>query len=210
MLSSLTLWPVWALAAGALVVAPVSVGVGWGLQRSAQAFTGRPVALGWMVGGAFLVLLGAPLLPMNGLWSTALLGWTLVVLAAVDIQVLRLPDRLTWPLALAGLAFAGGRAPLAERLVGCVIGFAGLALVDRAYVRLRGRQGVGLGDAKLFGAAGAWLGWRALPGVLLIACAAGLVWVACRLLRRGRGSMGAAIPFGPALALAFWLQWLSG
>ena len=66
--------------------------------------------------------------------------------------------------------------------------------------------GRGLGDAKLFSAAGAWLGWQVLPSALLLTCAGGLVWAALRILR-GR-SAADALPLGPPMALAFWLLWL--
>ena len=74
------------------------------------------------------------------------------------------------------------------------------------YRRLRGREGMGLGDAKLLGAAGAWVGWQGLAGVLLIAAVTGLATAV--VLRRT--SLSDALPFGPFLALGIWLTWLYG
>jgi leader peptidase (prepilin peptidase) / N-methyltransferase len=72
------------------------------------------------------------------------------------------------------------------------------------YFRRYGQEGLGLGDAKLFAAAGAWLGWQALPMALLIAAVSGLV-VALAL---GKTARATPLPFGPALALGFWVTWL--
>jgi leader peptidase (prepilin peptidase)/N-methyltransferase len=85
-----------------------------------------------------------------------------------------------------------------------------LAGARAAYRRLRGVEGLGLGDAKLLAAAGAWLGPAGLPSTMLIACAAALAHAA--LLARGGSGVGwrTPIPLGPALALGFWITWLHG
>ncbi len=69
------------------------------------------------------------------------------------------------------------------------------------YRQLRGRDGLGLGDAKLLAAAGAWLGVESLPWLLLIAALLGL---AMALVRAGPLRAETAVPFGPPLALSFW------
>lgn len=131
----------------------------------------------------------------------ATFGWLLLALAAIDFRAFWLPDALTAALALAGLAF--GAPPLADRLIGGVAGFAALWLVAAGYRRLRGRAGLGGGDAKLFGAIGLWLGWRALPGVLLVAC---LIGLAVALARRMRA--GDRLPLGTLLAAGAFAAWL--
>ena len=153
----------------------------------------------------------------------------LLVLASVDLATFRLPDLLTLPMAAAGLLLAGvsgarvggatfegprlgeprfGEAAFGAHLAGLVIGYGAIAAVGWAFERLRGRRGIGLGDAKLFAAAGAWLGWAALPSVMLVACALGLAGFALAVLRRGRGALSQAVPFGPALCGGTWLVWL--
>ncbi len=75
---------------------------------------------------------------------------------------------------------------------------------------MRGREGLGRGDAKLLAAGGAWLGWEALPWVVLLAAVLGL---ALALLQRARGmalTRETALPFGPSLALAIWIVRLHG
>ena len=58
--------------------------------------------------------------------------------------------------------------------------------------------------------AGAWLGWQALPYVILLACAVGMTWVGVAALRRGKEALAERIPFGVALCLAIWIIWLYG
>ncbi|MEH0196566.1 A24 family peptidase [Caulobacter sp. CCNWLY153] len=139
--------------------------------------------------------------------SIALLG-VLLALALVDLTVLRLPDLLTLPLAGSGVAWAVvvGE-PVVPRLIGAVAGYSAIALLARAYRRWRGREGVGLGDAKLLAAGGAWLGWQALPLVVLLGCALALSWSGARVVGRGVASLAAPLAFGPALAAGIWIVW---
>ncbi|MGK6320190.1 prepilin peptidase [Sphingomonas sp. DT-204] len=131
----------------------------------------------------------------------ALFGWLLLALAVIDLRAFWLPNELTAALALSGAIL--GQPPLAGRLVGGVAGFAALWLVAAGYRRWRGREGLGGGDAKLFGAIGLWLGWRTLPAVLLIACLLGL---AVALVRRMRSTD--RLPLGTLLAAGAFLAWL--
>lgn len=141
----------------------------------------------------------------------ALFGWLLLTLALLDLRHFWLPDRLTMVLALAGLVvgLAGLPPDLADRLIGGVAGFLLLEAVRHGYRRLRGRDGMGGGDPKLFGAIGLWLGWRMLPIVLLGAALAGLA--AALLLSLAGRRLGATsrLPFGPFLALAAWGAWVA-
>ena len=136
---------------------------------------------------------------------TAVLGWWLLALALIDLRTWRLPDALTLPLIAAGLGAAAldllPAVRLLHSLVGAAVGYLALAGVGWAYRRLRGRDGLGLGDAKLLAAAGAWLGAEALPWLVLTAAILGL---ALALTRARPVRAETAVPFGPPLALAFW------
>lgn len=145
-------------------------------------------------------------------WVTCGLGWTLVALAAMDMRDMVLSDVLTLPLTAAGLIAIAviDPASVPDHLIGAAAGFAALAAVALVYRRVRGRDGLGWGDAKLFAAAGAWTSWTALGGVLLIAAAATLAAaVVRRLLGREVGAKS-ALALGPGLALGFWVTWLYG
>jgi leader peptidase (prepilin peptidase) / N-methyltransferase len=140
----------------------------------------------------------------------AIFGWGLLLLAVLDVEHFWLPDRATYLLALLGIAFgAAGMPPFPnDRLIGLAVGFGGLWLVGTAYKLVRKREGLGGGDPKMCGAIGAWLGWAALPYVLLLAGLAGLASV---LLARARGQDITAttrLPLGALLAVAAWPVWL--
>ena len=122
-----------------------------------------------------------------------------------------MPDALTLPLVVAGLAAAVAFEPegLTDRALGAVAGYLGLRAVGLLYSALRGREGLGHGDAKLLAAAGAWIGVRALPQVVLLAALAGLCAAACMRLAGIRLGAQSALPFGPFLAFATWLVWLA-
>ncbi|MBN9509894.1 MAG: prepilin peptidase [Alphaproteobacteria bacterium] len=146
-------------------------------------------------------------------WAGCALGWTLLVLAWIDWQHMILPDVLTLPLMLAGVALAllwpEAALPSApEAVLGVVLGYLAFRLVALLYRRLRGREGLGAGDAKLLAAAGAWLGAQALPGVVLLAALSALALALLAGARGARLSATLAIPFGPPLAVAIWLAWL--
>lgn len=140
------------------------------------------------------------------------LGWTLLALAAIDWRTGLLPDVLTLPLAVAGLGVAWWLDPasLGDHAIGAAAGFLGFAALSEIYRRLRGRDGLGLGDAKLLAASGAWLSWSGLPTTILFGALIGLVIVL--VTRRSGEALRATdrIAFGPALAAATWLVWLYG
>jgi leader peptidase (prepilin peptidase)/N-methyltransferase len=145
------------------------------------------------------------------LWIDASLGWALLCAAWIDAETLRLPDILTLPLILAGLAVTWFYAPAAiyDHAAAAALGYLGFRLLDLVYLRLRNRQGLGEGDAKLLAAAGAWLGLEALPYVIMGAGLLGIV-MALAAARRGGSGREQQIAFGPALALAFFVWRLLG
>lgn len=155
-------------------------------------------------GALAIGIVSGALLPGVGGIATALFGWLLLSAGAIDWRAFWLPDPLTLAIALAGLATAYlGIAPaLEERLIGGVAGFGALWAIAAGYRLIRGREGMGGGDPKLFGAIGLWIGWRLLPIVLLLASLVGLGIVAFALLT-GRGArLDDRLPFGTLLAIA--------
>lgn len=143
--------------------------------------------------------------------ACAVFGWQLLLLAALDLGHRWLPDRLNLLLAGTGLAFAalGGLEMLRDGLAGAIVGYVALALVRWLYRRLRGREGLGGGDPKLFAAIGAWLGWAGLPWVLAGASIAGLGAAALLALSNRRFPSDMRLPLGTLLALAAWPIWIA-
>jgi leader peptidase (prepilin peptidase) / N-methyltransferase len=146
------------------------------------------------------------------LLRTAVLGMVLVLLSIIDIETYRLPDWLTLPLAVAGCMFPPDFSVpvIAWHVASAIAGFLSLYLVAWGFQRYRGYGGLGLGDAKLFAAAGAWLGMEALPFVLLVASILALVLVAAAYMAGVAIDRQTRLPFGPFLAIGFWTLWLLG
>jgi leader peptidase (prepilin peptidase) / N-methyltransferase len=173
--------------------------------------------LGWVYPGIELGALAVALAAIavdggEGIWLDCLLGWWLLALAWIDLRRWLLPDALTLPLVIAGLAAAAAFDPerLTERALGAAVGYLSLRLVALIYRGLRGREGLGGGDAKLLAASGAWVGAGALPLLVLIAATSALMAAAGLRLVGIRLGARSALPFGPFLAVATWLIWLFG
>jgi leader peptidase (prepilin peptidase) / N-methyltransferase len=144
------------------------------------------------------------------MWVSCGFGWILIALAVIDARHQILPDFLTLPLIPAGLAVAAGAGSIpAENIVGAIGGFAFVIAVRQAYWMLRHREGIGIGDAKLLSAAGAWLSWQGLPSVVLIAACSGLALVLLRHRRRDI-FLDEPVPFGAYLCFGTWIVWLYG
>lgn len=158
---------------------------------------------------ALVVAAWAALADPERVWWDCVLGWGLLALAWIDWDHLRLPDALTLPLIPAGLAAAWLVDPglAAEHAAAAAVAYGLFRGLAWAYRRVRGRDGLGQGDAKLLAVAGAWVGLAGLPGVLL---GGGLIGLALAALRWRQAVGGAQLPFGPALALALWVVRLHG
>jgi leader peptidase (prepilin peptidase)/N-methyltransferase len=144
--------------------------------------------------------------PKVSIWIIkALLILALMYLAYIDWRSFRLPNTITLPMIFLGIAFnvvSDIRFTYpSSALLGACLGFASLWILNFGYRLLKSRNGIGMGDAKLLAALGAWLGWSALPSILLIASLTGLVggiiWLKWRKFQ-----LQQAFPFGPFLVIA--------
>jgi leader peptidase (prepilin peptidase)/N-methyltransferase len=127
---------------------------------------------------------------------------TLVALAFIDLDTTFLPDDLTLPLMWAGIvsaAFGWIPVTLAASVGGAVAGYLSLWFVFHAYRLIRGKEGMGGGDFKLLAALGAWLGWQAIPSIILLSSAVGAI-VGIALIAFRQHDREVPIPFGPYLA----------
>jgi leader peptidase (prepilin peptidase)/N-methyltransferase len=158
----------------------------------AAAYAAHRFGFTWAAGGAMLFC------------------WSLIALAAIDLDTQLLPDDITLLLLWGGLALNINAtfAPLASAVIGAMAGYLALWAVYWAFKLATGKEGMGYGDFKLLAAIGAWLGWTALPLVILLSSVVGAA-VGIALIAFKRHARENPIPFGPYLAAAglitmFW------
>jgi leader peptidase (prepilin peptidase)/N-methyltransferase len=163
--------------------------------------------------GALLVALSAAQV-FSGwlLWVSCAFGWALLTIAAIDYRCMILPDELTLPLLPAGLgtAYLLDSDSIAGHVIGACIGFAAFFFLGWLYRQIRGRDGLGMGDAKLLAASGAWVKTSGLPSVVFLGAAAGLLMALAGLFHGRRFSSDDKVPLGTYLCLGTWLVWLFG
>ncbi len=154
-------------------------------------------AAGLAILAASLVGWGWPLL------FALILVWALLTLTVIDLNTMLLPDQITLPLLWLGLLVnVGGMfTNLSDAVIGAAAGYLVLWTIYQGFKLLTGKEGMGFGDFKLLAALGAWMGWQALPGIILMSSLVGaIIGISLMLLHKKDGNM--AIPFGPYLAAA--------
>ncbi len=137
--------------------------------------------------------------------GAALFIWFTLALAFIDQETGYLPDDLTLPLVWLGLALNLGHAfaPLPDAVIGALAGYLSLWLVYWAFKLATGKEGMGYGDFKMNAAAGAFLGWKLLPLVILLSSVVGLFFGVLQMLAaRRRWDSGFRFHFGPYLGIA--------
>jgi leader peptidase (prepilin peptidase)/N-methyltransferase len=146
--------------------------------------------------GSYLVYGVQPLLFVRIAFACAM-----IVLFAIDYRHRILPDAITLPGILMGfgasLLLPPG--PVAS-LMGLVAGGGSLFLINEAYFRIRGHDGLGMGDVKMLAMIGAFLGWKLMVVTLFLGSFSGSL-LGLALITFRRGSMQSALPFGTFLAL---------
>ncbi|QWE16830.1 A24 family peptidase [Polynucleobacter sp. AP-Nino-20-G2] len=141
---------------------------------------------------------------LSGLVKTLFI-LALLYLAYIDWRSFRLPNAITLPLIILGLGLnltSNLRfTDPPSALIGACLGYGVIWALNALYYLLKHRNGIGMGDAKLLSALGAWLGWATLPSILLLASTlgilGGLLW-----LKWSRHKLHQAFPFGPFLVIA--------
>ena len=189
--------------------------LGWLLLRGRCANCREPISAQYP-----LVELAGGVLAASCAWhfgygpalaAALLLSWTLLALAVIDLRTQLLPDDLTLPLLWLGLLLALHPvfASLHDAVLGAVAGYLTLWSVYWLFKLVTGKEGMGYGDFKLLAALGAWLGWQALPSIILLSSVVGALTGIGLIVLRGRGRQ-VPMPFGPFLAAAGWLTLLFG
>jgi len=140
-----------------------------------------------------------------------LLTWGLICLSFIDYDHQYLPDNITLPFLWLGLLLNlnGLFIDLTSAVIGAMAGYLILWLVYQVFKKLTGKEGMGYGDFKLLAMLGAWLGWQALPAIILLSTLVGSV-IGISLVLFKQHDRSHPIPFGPYLALAGWIVLLWG
>jgi leader peptidase (prepilin peptidase) / N-methyltransferase len=143
--------------------------------------------------------------------AALVLTWALIALALIDYDTQLLPDTITLPLLWLGLTLSlfGIFTNSSAALIGAIAGYLSLWSVFQLFRLLTGKEGMGYGDFKLLALFGAWLGWQALPQIVLLAATAGAIFGGIVLIS-GRLRREQPLPFGPFLAGAGWISLLWG
>ena len=135
-------------------------------------------------------------------------AWTLLALSVIDLERQQLPDALTLPFLWGGLLLSLVRVDggvlftdVGSSVIGAAAGYLALWTVYQVFRLVTGKEGMGYGDFKLLAALGAWLGWQALPLIVLSSAATGAIVGIAGVMLLGR-SRHVPIPFGPFLAAA--------
>ncbi len=146
-----------------------------------------------------------PLLAVRLAFSCAM-----IVLFLIDLQHRVLPNVITMPGVVVGLVASFFVEPgWIDALIGAVVGVGSLLAIAEAYSRVRGEEGLGMGDVKMLGMIGAFLGWQLMLVTLLLASLLGsLIGVALIVLKWGDSQY--ALPLGSFLAIGAVVSMLIG
>ena len=147
-------------------------------------------------------------------WQTLaalIFTWSLIALTIIDIKKQLLPDNITLPLLWLGLILNLGElfTDSYSSILGAGFGYLSLWSVYHVFRLATGKEGMGFGDFKLLAALGAWMGWQALPIIIIFSSLVGAVTGIAMIMTR-RQQQGQPIPFGPFLAAAGWLAMIWG
>ncbi|WP_409306854.1 prepilin peptidase [Pectobacterium sp. B1J-3] len=179
---------------------------GWLLLRGISRCCQRPISMQYPLVEVLTILLFIIAVerwpPGMMLLGALILLSSLLVLAVIDIKTGLLPDVITLPLIWLGLMFnlSGTFVPLNDAVIGAMAGYVSLWLLFWGFKLLRQKEALGYGDFKLLAALGAWMGWRGLPHLVIIAALSGLVVIfVWRKIRHK--NVDEPLAFGPWLAL---------
>ena len=146
-----------------------------------------------------------------GLSLTTLLFFILsiffIIIFFIDLKHFIIPNELTFPLMAIGLLKSFDPnlnqylfPNFLNSLIGGVAGYIIIWMIIFIYKRLRNKEGMGLGDAKLLSAIGFWFGWMSIPFILFFSSFIALVLAIPSLINKSK-NLSSQIPFGPYLIL---------
>lgn len=157
----------------------------------------------WLVAILCLLVLQSDTEPADAIFIITASS-LLLLAAAIDRHHFCIPDPLSYLLLWLGLLHASVTGNETAAIWGALSGYLALWLLAWSYRQVRGYEGLGYGDMKLFAALGACCGWQALPWIALGATLLALTAIVMLQLR-GLMQGDSPLPFGPFLAIAGWI-----
>jgi len=125
------------------------------------------------------------------------LTFGLITLFWIDFETKLLPDIITIPLVWLGLVYNMQFGDINSSIIGAIVGYLSLWSVFWLFKIIRGKEGLGYGDFKLFAVFGAWFGWQILNPILLIAAILGIIYYLIKIKNKNK-----EFAFGPLLITA--------
>jgi leader peptidase (prepilin peptidase)/N-methyltransferase len=125
-----------------------------------------------------------------------------LIIFFIDLKHYIIPDVLTFPMMALGFfkSFDPNLSPIfpnyINSLLGGIIGYGIIWLLIIFYKKIRNKEGMGLGDAKLLAVIGFWFGWISIPFVIFLSSVTALIIVTPDLLKKSK-KLTSEIPFGP-------------
>jgi leader peptidase (prepilin peptidase)/N-methyltransferase len=154
---------------------------------------------------AYLLYGLSPLFVVRAAFAAAM-----IVLFVIDLRHRILPNAITVPGIVVGFAASFWLPPgWRSALLGLAMGGGVLFAIGEVYYRLRGVEGMGMGDVKMLAMIGAFLGWPLMLLTLILASFAGAI-AGGLMMAAGRGSMQEALPFGTFLAVGALVAAVAG
>ena len=130
-----------------------------------------------------------------------------IIIFFIDLKHFIIPNELTFPLMIIG--FIKSFDPNLNQtifpnyinsLIGGLFGYSIIWLIIFIYKKIRNKEGMGLGDAKLLAVVGFWFGWLSIPFTIFISSLVALILVIPSILNKSR-NMTSQIPFGPYIII---------
>jgi leader peptidase (prepilin peptidase)/N-methyltransferase len=140
-------------------------------------------------------------------FEAAFLSLIFIPIFYIDLDYTIIPDLFTLPGILLGVAVSlvpGSFVVWQESLIGLIVGGGSFFLVAMIGQFVFKKEALGLGDVKFAAMIGAFLGWKSLLLVMILASFFGSVVGIALILFAGKGRK-AYIPFGPFLVMAAWI-----
>jgi len=167
---------------------------------------GKPISIGYPIVELIMGLLSLYLFVKYRLshqyFLFLIFSASLIVISFIDLRHQIIPDSISLPGIVLGLLVSLIFKDIKwyDSLIGAIVGGGMLYIVAEGYFLLTGREGMGGGDIKLLAMIGAWMGWKAIPKIILISSLTGIIIGGTALLLTQKG-MKTKIPFGPFLVL---------